>query len=238
VHGESIRNAAVRSLRIPREHIYVVPLIALLRPPLDGPTGQAKYTKPNDGIFRILFFGRIYKYKGLRYLLEAMVAVSERVNSARLIVAGKGDDMSRYCAYISDPSIVEIRNRFLPRTEVAQLFFDADLIVLPYIEASQSGPLMIAMAYELPVVATDVGEMARVVQSTNMGLVVPAKDVSALASAICQIALDAELRDSFSQNAKRAMEGIYSRSRISTQVQQIYQEIIKGHRKLDLRSRA
>jgi glycosyltransferase involved in cell wall biosynthesis len=231
VHGEALRNDAVRLLPVRPEQVNVVPLVPPLLPSFDTSefAEQANYTKPGDGIFRILFFGRIYEYKGLRYLLEAMPIVRKRVKNARLVIAGEGDDISGYRNYITDPSYLEIRNRFIPRPEVAQLFIEADLLVLPYIEASQSGPLMIAMAFGLPVVTTEVGEMPNVVRSADSGLIVPPKDKLALANAICKVALDRDLRHRFSDNAKRAMNDDYSRGKISAQVQRIYQELLDRH---------
>lgn len=179
--------------------------------------------------FAFFFFGRIYEYKGLRYLLEAMPLVRERVPDARLVVAGQGDDISKYRDYITDPSYLDIRNQFIPREEVAQLFADANLVVLPYIEASQSGPLMIAMAFGLPVVSTDVGEMANVVRSADIGIVVPRKDKTALADAICKIALDEQLHRRYSDNARRAMKENFSREKISVEVLRIYKHLVEMH---------
>jgi glycosyltransferase involved in cell wall biosynthesis len=106
------------------------------------------------------------------------------------------------------------------------LFVEADLLALPYIEASQSGPLMMAMAFGLPVVATEVGEISSVVRSTRMGLVVPPRDKIALADAITKVALDEGLRRQLSENAKQAMSSDYSREAISSRVLHIYEGLI------------
>ena len=230
VHGEALRKDAAELLPVRSHQIYVVPLVPPLLPAFDTAefADQSKYTKLNDGVFRILFFGRIYEYKGLRYLLEAMPIVREQIKNAILVIAGEGDDISRYRDYITDPSYLEIKNRFISRPEIAKLFIEADVLALPYIEASQSGPLMIAMAFGLPVVATEVGEIPNVVRSAKMGLIVPPKDRTALANGICKIALDREMRERFSANAKQAMDCDYSRSKISQQVREIYKELIRA----------
>ncbi len=235
VHGESLRRDAEKVLPIRGEQVYVVPLVPPLFPDFDTSefAGQGKYVKPDDGAFRILFFGRIYEYKGLRYLLQAMQIVRGRVKNARLVIAGEGDDMSKYREYISDSSYLEVRNRFISRPEVAQLFVEADVLALPYTEASQSGPLMIAMAFGLPVIATEVGELPYVVRSAEMGLVIPPKDKSALADAITKVALDKELRMRFSDNARRAMKGDFSRSSIAARVRGIYSKVIDSRREND-----
>jgi glycosyltransferase involved in cell wall biosynthesis len=227
VHGDALRIAA-KELPIRSDKIHVVPLVSPLIP--SSQTGPFK--QPNkDGVFRVLFFGRILEYKGLQYLLEAMRLVNERVKNVRLVIAGQGDDISVYPDLISGKPYLDIRNRFISLDEVKQLFVECDLLALPYIEASQSGPLMIAMSFALPVIATDVGDMASVVNSAEMGLVVPSKDAPALADAIFKVLSDPDLRHRFAANAKHASETEYSRGNISAQVQRIYENLIKKSRR-------
>jgi glycosyltransferase involved in cell wall biosynthesis len=154
-----------------------------------------------------------------------MPLVRARVPNVRLIIAGKGDAITDYTDVVDDLSNIEIRNRFIPRSEAAQLFVEADLLVLPYIQASQSGPLIIAMAFGLPVVATDVGDITSVVRSIGMGLIVPPRDSYALAEAISKAALDENLRKLFSERAKEAIGGEYSRKEIGTRTLLLYQEL-------------
>ena len=228
VHGEVLRAAAARLLPMSPAQIFVVPLNTPHLPSIPDfkSERQHTYANRNDGLFRILFFGRIYEYKGLRYLLEAMPLVRANVPNIQLIIAGEGDDISKYSAFAKDISYIKLLNHFIPRSEVAQLFVEADLLALPYIEASQSGPLMMAMAFGLPVVATEVGEISSVVRSTRMGLVVPPRDKIALADAITKVALDEGLRRQLSENAKQAMSSDYSREAISSRVLHIYEGLI------------
>jgi glycosyltransferase involved in cell wall biosynthesis len=93
-----------------------------------------------------------------------------------------------------DQKFFEIRNRYIPDEEAAQLFIDADIVVLPYVEASQSGVLAIANAFGKAVIVTDVGELGRVVVDGVSGLVVPPADERSLADAILKLATDASIR--------------------------------------------
>jgi glycosyltransferase involved in cell wall biosynthesis len=229
VHGEALRTIAVKELPVHAEQVYVMPLVSPQTP--SSRSEPVKQPKPNDGVFRVLFFGRIFEYKGLRYLLEAMRLVNQRMKNVRLIIAGQGDDISLYPDLVTGAPYLDVRNRFVPRDEVEQLFVECDLLALPYVEASQSGPLMMAISFGLPVVATDVGEMPSVVRSAAMGLVVPPKDPLALADAICNIGGDAELGRKFAANAKHAAETEYSRDNIGAQVQNIYEDVIKKSRR-------
>ena len=73
---------------------------------------------------------------------------------------------------------------YLPDDEVEPYFAAADLCVLPYESATQSGVIQIAYSFGLSVVATDVGGLPEVVLDGETGFVVPPKDVKALADAV------------------------------------------------------
>jgi glycosyltransferase involved in cell wall biosynthesis len=161
-----------------------------------------------------LFFGRIYEYKGLRYLLNAAPLISAAAPHVRFIIAGTGADFSKYRSMIQDSANFDIRNRFIPDEEVARLFAEADLLALPYIEASQSGILSNAIGFGLPVVATEVGELSAVIRETGMGLIVPPADSSALAEAITNIAVDHRLYDELAVKAQLATARAYPREAI------------------------
>jgi glycosyltransferase involved in cell wall biosynthesis len=224
VHGDALREFAIHHLPVSPERIFVAPLVSPHIPP-DCFHGDANRTSAL-GEFRILFFGRIYEYKGLKYLFEAFSTVKAKLPGARLIIAGRGDDPLRYLQSKQILSSVDILDRFIPRQEVEKLFSEADLLVLPYIEASQSGPLMIAMAFGTPVVATDVGAMSEVVRSTGMGLIVPPQNAAALATAIIEIASNMTLRESLADNATAAFKGPFSHAEIGRTIHGIYREVL------------
>ena len=165
------------------------------------------FSKPNDGRFRLLFFGRVFPYKGLAHLIAAEPGVAAAVPGLLTVIAGRGEEMARYRAAMAEPSRFDVRDRRVPDEEVAELFAQADLLVLPYVEASQSGVLAVAAAFGLPVVATDVGEIGPLVRQTGMGLVVPPADPDALARAIIALASDGDARARASERSEAATRG-------------------------------
>jgi len=227
VHGPGLRDGLLKQHRALEDRVFIVP-----HPPISYYAKLAKrsgYGKRRDGLFRVLFFGRIYEYKGLRYLLESAPLVSAAAPQVRFIIAGTGADFGQYRSLIRDPANFDIRNRFIPDEEVARLFAEADLLALPYIEASQSGVLANAIGFGLPVVATEVGELSAVVQETGMGLVIPPADSSALAKAISTIAVDEHLYDQLSANARSATAHTYSRGTILTRTLSAYETLVQRH---------
>lgn len=224
VHGENLRSDALAKLPTPAERVFVFP-----HPPLTYYARLAqrnKMARTKDGLFRVLFFGRIYEYKGLKYLIEAAKLALPRLPSLRVVVAGRGDEPAEGGVPISAMETFELHNRFIPDLELAQLLTDADVVALPYIEASQSGVLMVALAFGLPVIATDVGEIANVVRTTGAGRVIPARDSAALADALVEIGANPPLRRAFAKRAADALQGIYSRRILAASAKDIYETIL------------
>jgi glycosyltransferase involved in cell wall biosynthesis len=134
-----------------------------------------------------LFFGYVRRYKGLDVLLSAWPRVRER-RPVTLLVAGEFyEDEAPYRALAraagGEPQ-VRLLDRYLPDDEVEAVFRAADVAVLPYRSATQSGVTHVAYALGVPVITTDVGGLAETVTAGETGLVVPPGDPEALADAV------------------------------------------------------
>ena len=86
----------------------------------------------------------------------------------------------------ADPERAPVRllDHYLPDEQVEALLKAADVVVLPYRSATQSGVTHVAYALGKPVITTDVGGLAETVRPGETGLVVPPEDPAALARAI------------------------------------------------------
>ena len=129
-----------------------------------GPIMKEKHN-PGNRIF--LFFGFIQAYKRLDLFIEA----SQHVTSgAKFIIAGACNDWDRYKALLTGKkNNVQCEIRFIANNEIAFYFQKADYLVLPYDEATQSGPLTIAYNYCLPIIATDIKLFATMVKNGDNG---------------------------------------------------------------------
>jgi glycosyltransferase involved in cell wall biosynthesis len=144
----------------------------------------------------ILFFGRISQYKGLARLYQAMSLVAEQVPGVRLIVAGRPEFGYRLPAtpVLTRDGRIDVLNRYIPNSEVAELMQRATVVVCPYTDATQSGVVLTAYAFDKPVVATNVGGLPEYVRDGDSGLVVAPDNVEELASAITRVLVDSALR--------------------------------------------
>jgi len=135
----------------------------------------------------LLFFGFVRDYKGLDVLLDAMPAVVERTG-ARLLVLGEfysGKDRTvTQIERLGLDEAVDLHDEYVPDERVGLYFSAADVVVLPYRTATQSGIVPIAYQLERPVICTDVGGLAEIVPDGKTGLVIPPEDPAALTDAI------------------------------------------------------
>ncbi len=135
----------------------------------------------------VLFFGYIRPYKGLRYLLEALSMVRQRIPARLLVVGEFYEKQEPYRDLVSQLGLtdaVRFVDRYIANEEVEQFFAASDLVVLPYISATQSGIVQIAIAFDRPVIVTDVGGLPEAVIEGETGFVVPPGDPGALSTAI------------------------------------------------------
>lgn len=220
VHSEKHKNELVKR-RIPSNKIVVI-----------SHGDYSFFTKYRRGNLPekncILFFGRIVEYKGLEYLIKAVPIISKEISPIKVIIAGEGD-FNKYKKLIDSISngYFEVHNNFIPDQMVAELFERAQLLILPYIEATQSGPLHIAYAFKKPVVCTNVGALQEVVVHGKTGLIVPPKDVESLADAIIKLLKDDDLRKEMGENAYRKMKDEMSWDNIAEKTIKVYKETIK-----------
>lgn len=154
----------------------------------------------------LLFFGFVRAYKGLQVLLEAMPAIRHALPEVHLVVAGEAyDDPARYHAIIEQHGLgdcVTWHDGYVPSEDVPAYFSAADLVVQPYVTATQSGVAQIAFHFETPMVVTDVGGLAEVVPDGEAGLVVPPQSPDALAEAVVRYARE-DLGDTLRAGARR-----------------------------------
>jgi glycosyltransferase involved in cell wall biosynthesis len=170
----------------------------------------------------LLFFGFVRRYKGLSYLLRALARVAEELDVRLLVVGEFWESEDGYQAVAEELGIthrVRMVNRYVPNEEVGLYFSAADVVVLPYLEATQSAVIQIAFGFDLPVIATGVGGLPEMLQHGKLGLVVPPQDEEALAQAIVRY-FQTGLGPTFRQRI-RAERDLYSWERLIVFIEQV-----------------
>ncbi len=145
----------------------------------------------------ILFFGFIRDYKGLYLLIESMKNLS---NDYLLLIAGEiYGDFKKYDALIDKLGVrnkINLQVRYIPETEIPLFFSASDVCVLPYRSATQSGIVGIAYHFELPVIVTNVGGLAEMVEENKTGLIFKTPNIEEISSVLKKY-FDEDLKDKF-----------------------------------------
>jgi glycosyltransferase involved in cell wall biosynthesis len=138
----------------------------------------------------VLFFGLVRPYKGLDVLLRAVAAARREVPLTLLVAGEFYEERRRYDDLIASLGLqaaVRVLDKYIPNEEVETFFRAADVVVLPYISATQTAIAQIALSFERPVIVTRVGGLPEPVLEGQTGFVVPPSDSDALGRALVEL---------------------------------------------------
>jgi glycosyltransferase involved in cell wall biosynthesis len=195
VHGEFCRRQLIELVGDAR------PIVSTHHGVVQEPSPREE-RQPEPG--RILFFGRIEKYKGANVLLDAFERLNCRGRNYTLVLAGQGPALDKERAKRTRGVI--LINRFISRDEAVAEFQKASLIALPYIEATQSGVAAAAIGNGRAIVASSVGGLVDVIQQDENGVLIPPADPGKLADAIDRVFQEPGLLEKLSAGSKRSRE--------------------------------
>jgi len=187
VHAPQVKDLLVKRTKVPPETVHVMPFVIV------GDVDVSAGKDFAEGPF-VLFFGRIWEYKGLEFLIKAEPLITSKVPEAKIVIAGKGEDFERYRRMMVHPENFIVHNEFVSDEKRAELFQRASVVVLPYIEASQSFIISIAYRFGKAVVATTVGGLPEMVDDGRTGFLVPPRDPQEIANAVVRLMQDDKLR--------------------------------------------
>lgn len=226
VHAQALQQALSQRFRVPSQRINVLPhgeLGSLYRHrAISDPLGEKIEREPQT----LLFFGRIWPYKGLKYLLAAMPLIAAKFPQVKLIIAGKGENFEQYFPNGIDRHQIEIINDFIPPEQVAALFQRSTIAVLPYIESSQSGVAALAYGMGTLVVASAIGGLTELIKPEQDGLLVPPGNVESLATAIIRLLSDCQLQHQLQTAAFKRCQQDLSWHHIAVQTVEVYRQAI------------
>jgi glycosyltransferase involved in cell wall biosynthesis len=186
-------------------------------------------TQESDGKVA-LFFGRIWGYKGLEYLIRAEPLITAQVPDAKIVIAGTGEDFDRYRQMMVHPDRFEVHNEYVTDAKRDELFGRASVVVLPYVEATQSGVVPVAYGYGKPVVATTVGGLPEVVEHGRTGLLVPPRNEAALAHAVVSLLSDPERAREMGRRGKEKLRQECSPQAVGQRTMEVYRAALADHR--------
>jgi len=170
----------------------------------------------------ILFFGRVAKNKGLEYLIRAEPLITKEFPSARIVIAGSGQE--DYHKGITNRDAYILLDHYVGYREAAMLFQKSAIVVLPYTYATVSGILPVAYAFRKPVVATSIGGFLEVVEDGRTGILVPPRNPEALAQAITSLLRDSTLRSAIGEAGYSKLTNELSWAVTAAKLMSLYRE--------------
>lgn len=124
----------------------------------------------------VLFFGLIRKYKGLDQLIRSFKMIQEKYPDSTLLIVGECyEDINYYKDIITEEGIgnnVLLVDEFIDNEDIEPYFKASDVVCLPYNSATQSGILMMAYGFNIPVVVNNVGGLPELVVEGKTGHVI------------------------------------------------------------------
>ena len=168
-----------------------------------GPIRAANSSLQRKAKCELLYVGRLFHYKDVDTLLDALSLVKEESWFCRLVGGGPLEDHLRAkAAKLGISGKCEFAGS-LPRCNLRPYYELADCFVLPSLTEGLPFVLAEATTCGLPVVCTHVGGNPDIVENGKTGLVVPPREPHALAEAIDHICADDELRRRMGEEAER-----------------------------------
>ncbi len=200
---------------IARSRITVVPhgVVNFTRAEPPSPTRSG-------GPLRLLFFGRILPYKGLANLLTAYRMLRADGYNFTLHIAGTGE-LGPMAEIIADLPDVTLDRRWIPEESIPALLSEADTVVLPYLESSQSGVIPAAFGMGIPAVVTPVGGLTEQVAADVNGLVTTDTSPQSLALALKRLMDEPQLVGRLRAGAIKAARNELDWARIGHTVVQL-----------------
>lgn len=196
VHGEALAATLLAQTGIRACPIHHGDQSWIAKQAVAVPDLDARLTLPREGAVALLF-GTLTKYKGVPVLLEALARIPAVQRPIAVIAGLPAADvdvaaLKQQARVLGIEPWVRWQLRYIPTAEVAAYFQRADVVVLPYLAASQSGVAHLALTFGKPLIVTRTGGLPELIEGN--GLVVEPGAVEALAQALERLATAPELR--------------------------------------------
>jgi len=235
VHAEQNRKRLIGHYKIKVNHVHTIP---------HGTFGYfTQWKKESNNELRkefgfsekdkiILFFGYIREYKGLRYLIRALPNILKEVSEAKLVIAGElWQDWKTYEDEIRKAGVgdkIKVYPKYIPDHYVHKFFDLADICVLPYFNTEQtiSGPLLVSIAFNKPIIVSNVGGISEFLEHGKNALVVRGGDVKELEENVIRLLNDEKLQKKLIKGAHEK-DKTFEWSNVAKNTLEIYKEILK-----------
>lgn len=211
----------LQDLGIPNNRLRIIPNainVSVFRP------GKEKVEN------RLLFVGRVEKYKGLHVLLKALKHVRIPVE---LLIVGPLVGESDYHEKLTE-LIAEVNEKTLHKVcylgpkranELVKYYQSASVVIVPSLSESFGNVILESLACETPVIASNVGGIPEIINGKS-GILVPSGDYVKLANAIQLLLEDGKLRRKLGKHGRKVVSEKYSLEIVARKIFKVYKELL------------
>lgn len=164
--------------------------------------------------------------KGVKYFIESLPAIADRVPSARFVILGDGGERE---AHRQRAAVLGVSDKLLfagYQPEVQRFYEAMDVSVLTSLSEGLSITILESMSHGLPVVATEVGGNPELVIDGETGLLVPPRRPQVFAEAVIRVLADSNLRESFGRAGRQRIEEHFSLHLVARRYEALYREVL------------
>lgn len=173
---------------------------------------------------------RLVPIKAHEVFLSAAARVRQQVPSARFLIVGDGElraSLEQQTAALGLTGVVSFLGW---RADIDRLYADIDVVALTSRNEGSPVALIEAMASGVPVVSTDVGGVADVVEHGVSGLLAPMDDAAGVADHILTLLADAGMRHAMGQQGRAKVAATYDARRLVSDIETLYDDLIREKR--------
>lgn len=183
---------------------------------------RQKYEIPQEAVVGI-FCGRITKEKGLTYLAEALLALSDNWDDMlHILIVGDGNYMEEFRETVMVKSALQTHIHFTGmQKDVTPLLAASDFFIMPSLHENHSIALLEAVAMKLPCIVTDVGGNKEIIKNQKFGLIIPPYSAEKIEQAI-NIMCNTEYRNLFVKAIKEYKFLEFSNEYVDEQLKSAY----------------
>jgi glycosyltransferase involved in cell wall biosynthesis len=172
--------------------------------------------------------GRLFPEKGFDVLIRSVHALRRAGGDVALVIAGEGEDRPRLEALVRELGVGDRVHLPGHHAEPMVLYEAMDVFALSSLREGLPNVLLEAMALEVPVVATRIAGVPRLVQGGDNGLLVAPGSVEELTQALATLAADAGLRARLAAAGRRTVETRYSFAGRMRKIRALYDRLLTG----------
>lgn len=205
-----------------KDKISVIPL------GVDAQTFRPSNKNKMKEEFEVLFVGSLYPLKGVEYLIRSIKYVAREEKKIKLRIVGEGPEKRRLKLLVNK---LKLKNNvhfegFVPYDRIMRYYQNCDVFCFPTLGEPFGKAILEAMACGKPVIASNIGGPAEIVENEKTGYLVNPMDVKSMAERILRLIKDRKLREKMGRNARRRVLDKFSLDKISEEYYRLYCRLV------------